>query len=695
MISEQVIQHLTSQNLYIFPVQPNKIPYGKTRGWKDATNDPVEAIAMFEKRPDALIAIATEPSHLIVFDVDNHPDELDDEGNPKDGLKSYAEIRATHGDFPATWVVNTPSGGLHYYFTTTKTFKRAVSKLAPGIDLLSKGSYVVAPSETGACKYQFSSGCSWYDIDQPAPCPQWILDWLEQNETVQHQPKTSTERTGVGRTTNEADFIPEGQRNDTLYRRACSLRAKGLSYNEILVVITLTNDEQCQPPLEDSEILTLVESACQNEPGEARETLEKAEYEEKICKFRIYTEGIRIVGFLNEKQWDLYDPTVLDELATTSFDPVAKWFVEKTIRDEIMIPPNVVKALISDHLKSADTVDLTWDELRSQEACQFEWRVEGIFSTKGTSVFASPPKSGKSTLIRWLIYCLTTGTPWLDHQVQPCKVAYFASEENIEAIKKLLLMLEDSFGDMPADSLHLKIGAPNTRLFVKQVEEKIVAHGVQFIIIDPLFDALNVGDTNSYMETNGAMKTIRRIAQRYNVHILGLHHANKVSDGSSANGILGSQAIRGSSDHNLWLNGEKDGPRYLWSENRLGTLLGGDCFQGVRVILQPDGSLSLGASLTQEQKALLEELKFVYRIYQALSEHPDGMTKSQIRDGVTGTGTKIDKGLEFGYNLGIFSTEDPEQRGAVYTVSDRFKDYDELDVYIQSECEVSFSDIEM
>jgi hypothetical protein len=694
MISENLIQYLTRLGLFIFPVQPNKKPYSKTKGWKDATNNPVEAIALFEKRPDALIAIATESSHLIVFDVDNHPDEFDDDGNPKDGLKSYAELRAEHGEFPPTWVVKTPSGGLHYYFTTTKMFKRAVGKLAPGIDLLVKGSYVVAPSETDSCKYQFASGFSWYDIDQPAPCPQWILDWLEENKNTQRQTKTSQNQAGVGQTTNAADIIPEGQRNDTLYRRACSLRAKGLSYNEILGAITVTNYEQCQPPLGDAEMVTLVESACQHAPGEAREALQKAEYEEKINEFGIYAEGIRVVRFLSEKKWDLYDPAVLDELAATSFDPVAKWFVEKTIKEEVMIPSNVVKALISDHLKSADTVDLTWDELKSQETCQFEWRVEGIFSTKGTSVFASPPKSGKSTLIRWLIYCLTTGMPWLEHQVKPCKVAYFASEENIEAIKKLLLMLEDSFGAMPADSLHLKIGAPNTRLFVKQVEEKIVAHGVQFIIIDPLFDALNVGDTNSYMETNGAMKTIRRIAQRHNVHILGLHHANKVSDGSSANGILGSQAIRGSSDHNLWLNGEKDAPRYLWSENRLGTLLGGYCFQGGRVILHSDGSLSLGTSLTQEQKALLEELKYIYRIHRVLSKCPGGLNKSQIRDGVTGTGTKIDKGLEFGLNLGIFWTEEPKQRGAVYTVSERFREPDELNTYIQDEYDVIPSDIE-
>jgi putative DNA primase/helicase len=267
MISENLIQYLTSQELFVFPVQPNKKPYSKTKGWKDATNNPVEAIALFEKRPDALIAIATESSHLIVFDVDNHPDELDDDGNPKDGLKSYKEFRAAHGDFPPTWVVNTPSGGFHYYFTTSRIFKRAIGKLAPGIDLLSKGSYVVAPSETDSCQYQFAPGCSWYDIDQPAPCPQWILDWLEENKKPTNVPKTSQNQSGVGQTTNAADIIPEGQRNETLHRTACSLRAKGLDYNQILGAIFVMNEQQCQPPLEDAEVFCLVESACKHEPG--------------------------------------------------------------------------------------------------------------------------------------------------------------------------------------------------------------------------------------------------------------------------------------------------------------------------------------------------------------------------------------------------------------------------------------------
>src|SRR5208337_2013180 len=57
--------------------------------------------------------------------------------------------------------------------------------------------------------------------------------------------------------------IPSGRRNDSLYRLACSLAAKGTSDNAVLAAVMSENRQKCQPPLDDDEVQTLVQSACE------------------------------------------------------------------------------------------------------------------------------------------------------------------------------------------------------------------------------------------------------------------------------------------------------------------------------------------------------------------------------------------------------------------------------------------------
>ncbi len=570
MVSEQIIQHLTGKGLYVFPVQFNKKPYSGSQGWKDATNDPIEAIGVFKKRPGALIAVATEPSNLIIFDVDNHPDELDDDGKPKDGLKSFREIRAAHGNFPRTWTVKTPSGGLHFYFTTTTNFKRAVGRLAPGIDLLSKGSYVVVPTEMDACKYRFVEGCSWYDMDQPAPCPQWILDWLEENEKKSAERKTppvnsftkelrSPNQDGAGLSTDESDVIPEGMRNDTLTRKAGKMRRLGFSEDAILGMLVAVNEVECQPPLPDDELRSIAASIAKYESSDV-----------PYSGLVLYEEANRVLDSIKAKDWNLYDTELLDLLAEVMLNPITKSRIESVARNQTGLQPKALWALVNDHIHSRDFDEVWCEDLYDETIPTFQWLVDGVLTAEGTSLIASSPKSGKSTLIRWLIYCVATGHHFLGRDVKAGAVSYYVSEELRQAVQCLFHLMQQSFGTIPPRRLKLNIGAPNPRLFLNQLEQDIVNYNLKLVVIDPLFDSMSVKDSNSYTETNAALKMTRRVALKHHCHILGVHHSNKASDGRSASGILGSQAIRGSTDNNLWLVGEREEPRYLHSENRYG-----------------------------------------------------------------------------------------------------------------------------
>lgn len=58
------------------------------------------------------------------------------------------------------------------------------------------------------------------------------------------------------------DTITAGKRNDSLYRMACSIAAKGIGDSAVLAAVLQENKDKCSPPLEEDEVKTLVGSAC-------------------------------------------------------------------------------------------------------------------------------------------------------------------------------------------------------------------------------------------------------------------------------------------------------------------------------------------------------------------------------------------------------------------------------------------------
>lgn len=130
--------------LHIFPLQPgSKIPYGGTRGCKDATNDAEQIRTWWTDRPDSNIGLAT--GHRVdVVDIDGAT-----------GQKS----RVTNWDMFATLhviaTVATPRpGGMHLYVPASGQGNKA--GLLPSIDYRGNGGYVVAPpSRTDIGSYRF------------------------------------------------------------------------------------------------------------------------------------------------------------------------------------------------------------------------------------------------------------------------------------------------------------------------------------------------------------------------------------------------------------------------------------------------------------------------------------------------------------------------------------------------------------
>jgi hypothetical protein len=204
---------------------PGKHPL-TPRGLDDATLDPERIRAWWAQWPSANIGLRTGDG-LVVLDVDDH--------RPPEGL-------------PLTPTVESGKG-VHLYFTTWEPVGNAVA-LVPGVDLRGERGYVVAPPSrhVSGSRYQWR-----VTLAVPlAALPPWVLKKMAEPRThaLREQRHNNTDPTP-----DSADsVIPEGRRNDTLWRLGRKLRFKGWSPESIATKLHKVNREQCRPPLDVAEV---------------------------------------------------------------------------------------------------------------------------------------------------------------------------------------------------------------------------------------------------------------------------------------------------------------------------------------------------------------------------------------------------------------------------------------------------------
>lgn len=229
----------------IFPCKRSKAPLTE-RGFQDATTDPEQLKAWWNKWPEASIGFAL-PEDMVVLDIDVKHNV------GKYGDESLAAFEEEHGDLPETILSLTGGGGLQYFFTVDKPVKNATD-LLPSIDVRTKGGYVILPPS----HHESGNDYEWEAMHEPTTtAPVMLPESLYKLMTAQ-KPRTTKEL---------PKQIVEGGRNDTLFRLACSLRSKGLTETEILAAISQANQDRCAPPLPDREVTELVKSAARYDCG--------------------------------------------------------------------------------------------------------------------------------------------------------------------------------------------------------------------------------------------------------------------------------------------------------------------------------------------------------------------------------------------------------------------------------------------
>jgi hypothetical protein len=153
------IQHaleLARFGIPVFPCNHDKSP-ATPNGFKDATTDDRQIRRYWGPNPDRLIGTPTGIK-FDVLDVDvKHPEAND-------------WLAANDYRLPLTRAHLTRSGGLHYLYAPTPGLKNSTSKLAIGIDIKTRGGYVI---------WWPCTGLDVFAEHALAEMPSWIVEALK------------------------------------------------------------------------------------------------------------------------------------------------------------------------------------------------------------------------------------------------------------------------------------------------------------------------------------------------------------------------------------------------------------------------------------------------------------------------------------------------------------------------------------
>jgi hypothetical protein len=133
----EAAQAYAKMGLPIFPLQPGeKIPFQKSKGFKDATTDLIILRRYWLKHPEANIGMPTgTASGIWVLDVDL-----------PSGPQNLEILQLKKEELPSTLCIRTGGGGIQYLFKWNgDNIRNSTNKISQHLDIRGEGGYVLLP----------------------------------------------------------------------------------------------------------------------------------------------------------------------------------------------------------------------------------------------------------------------------------------------------------------------------------------------------------------------------------------------------------------------------------------------------------------------------------------------------------------------------------------------------------------------
>lgn len=224
---------LAGKGWRVFPCAPGGKRPAVRGNWQDLATSDLGRVRDWWAGGRCNIGVACGPSGLVVIDLDVcSADGRDDCPGPASGTRSLAALCEEHGQAfpPATYAVDTPSGGSHLYYSAPcgAVIRNSAGRLGRLIDVRAEGGYVVgAGSRISAKAYAVR------DPRAPAPLPSWIaallrdepgrVPLLRRDLPLDVTRGSAYAMAALREETRLIENAPRGTRNDTLNRAAFNL----------------------------------------------------------------------------------------------------------------------------------------------------------------------------------------------------------------------------------------------------------------------------------------------------------------------------------------------------------------------------------------------------------------------------------------------------------------------------------------
>lgn len=251
---------LADHGFRVFPLSPNsKVPLKGTHGYKDATNDLETVFSWIIAEPRMNLGLSLDS--LLVVDIDIHDSE-------HNGRESLLKLAKKGYQLPTnTYIEQTPSGGLHYFFKYDGKPTRKVNIL-DGIDLLTDFA-VISPSEVNGKPYK---PIGKYQIKDAVPAPQWLIDMMKPDKKQDFSFTVVRPKKYTGRLIDEICVgAVQGNRNEWLTKTCGLLFATGADPQNIYYLFMNINADKVGLP--EKEAQTIFDSILKRERGKMNSEL--------------------------------------------------------------------------------------------------------------------------------------------------------------------------------------------------------------------------------------------------------------------------------------------------------------------------------------------------------------------------------------------------------------------------------------
>lgn len=330
--------------------------------------------------------------------------------------------------------------------------------------------------------------------------------------------------------------------DDTTYRVAAQLKDFGISESMALyLMVERWNETKAFPPWQPEDLETKVANAYTFGTGAPGKSTVEADF------------GIRLVPVDEQENAEVSNPLADYEIGTP---PSREAIAAAASNTEIVARRPLLKFSLR---AIADRA------LRSTVS----HIVKGLLPANSLSVVYGDPGVGKSFIVSYLNFCISTGIDFAGHRTDPGLVFYVVAEGvgGFPARAKALIdamqpEVEPRFVVIPS-AVDLYGSDASAEEISELVNEQKAAWGAEpkLIVIDTFARSMGAGDENSNRDVSQYVRRADMIRERTGAAVMLIHHSGK----DKAKGARGATALLGAVDTEIEISRSKTGVCELWT----------------------------------------------------------------------------------------------------------------------------------